>query len=1006
MGCKKDLSLASNKKATKKRKQTTAISSEEFADPGSMNDSVVQSEEDVSLPIIGIGASAGGLEAFEQFFKKMPFDSGMAFVLVQHLDATRESILCDLLRRFTPMEVFQAEDGMAIGPNCVYTIPPNRVMAIMHGRLHLLKSPKPHHLQQPIDYFFQSLAQDVKERSVGVLLSGTGTDGTLGLKSIKEAGGIAIAEDPECAKYDGMPKNAITSGVVDEVLPPGKIASRLIAYVQHVFTQSRPKTSSPRTDASEHLQKVFLLLRSQTGHDFSLYKRNAILRRVERRMAIHQIQEMATYVRFLQENRGEVDKLFKDLLIGVSNFFRDPQAFEALQEKVIPQIYENRPPDRDVRIWIPACSTGEEAYSIAILMLEYIKKLNVDYRIQVFATDIDNDSIEVARMGKYPASIAADVSADRLKQFFTTEDSVYQVKKSLRDMLVFAVQDIAKDPPFSKLDIVSCRNLLIYLEPGLQKKLFSLFHYALNENGYLFLGTSETVGDQVDLFTTIDGKWKVFQRKGIVFSQSAIARIPTVQPTLPIAGKIKEKLPHMPETVSLREMVERDMLQSYTPACVIIDEKCRVLYIHGQVGNYLEPAAGEASLDILKMARRGVKTELTTAIHRVLKEKKEIYREGLRVKTNDGFLVFNLKIESIKNPPSLRGLLKVVFETVFPYRTEKLEETDDSIQDENLRIAELEHELISTREYLQSTIEQLETSNEELRSTNEELQSSNEELQSSGEELETSKEESQSVNEELITVNAELENKMLELSRAKDDLSNLLSSTEIGTVFLDTELKIRLFTPSASKAINLIQIDVGRPLSHIVTNLKYDRLIPDIQDVLDTLVRKEIEAQTHDGIWYLVCIVPYRTAENLIDGVVVTFVDITTSKQLELEAMRNRLFAENIFNTIRESMVVLDGELKVVSANLSFYKILAESPEKCAGKKIFELGGNRWDIPEFQALLRNILPEKTTIENYRIEYEIETVGKRTMLLNARQLKGEAGEKAMILLAIEDATPGE
>ncbi len=833
-----------------------------------------------NFPIVGIGASAGGLETFGQFFTDMPADSGMAFVLVQHLDPTHKSILGDLVKRYTRMQVFEVQDGMTVKPNCTYIIPPNREMALLHGTLHLIEPTAPRGLRLPIDFFFRSLAQDQKERAICVVLSGTGTDGTRGLKEVKAEGGLVMVQSPESAKYDGMPRSAIATGIADFISPPDTLREQLIAYVHHAFGRWGKKVTPPSPKDTDYLQKVFILLRNQTGHDFSFYKPNTIIRRIERRMSVHQIDQINHYVRYLQQNPLEVETLFKELLIGVSNFFRDPEAFAALEEKVIPALFEDRTADQPVRVWVPGCSTGEEAYSIAMLIREHMMEaLKQALRVQIFATDIDSEAIETARTGLYPDSIAMDVSPERLKRYFDQEDHSFRIKKVVRDMVVFAVQNVIKDPPFSNLNLISCRNLLIYMGPELQKRLFPLFHYALNQNGSLFLGTSETIGDFADLFAVIDRKWKLFQRKGEVSSHRVAIDFPAVPPFLDVPGARRGFETKGEEKISFRELTERILLKSYTPACLIINERCDVLYVHGRTGKYLEPASGEANLNILAMAREGLRLELTTAIRKALAQKKDVRYEGMRVKTNGGNQVVNLTVKPMLKPPNLRGLMMILIEDRRSLEPTASASPSGVSAGTTGRVAELEQELSSTKEYLQTTIEELETTNEELKSTNEELQSANEELQSTNEELETSKEELQSVNEELVTVNSELETKLAELSKANNDMNNLLASTAIGTLFLDNALSIQRFTPATAQVINLIPSDIGRPLSHVVTNLQYDQLVQDTQEVLDTLVSKETEVQTRAGTWYSMRIMPYRTLENVIDGAVVTFVNIDEQKR-------------------------------------------------------------------------------------------------------------------------------
>jgi two-component system CheB/CheR fusion protein len=968
------------------------------------------------LIIVGIGASAGGLEAFENFFTALPAGSGsnMAFVLVQHLDPTHKSILTDLVKRYTKMNVFEVQDGMAVEPECAYIIPPNRDMAALHGKLHLMEPESPRGLRLPIDYFFRSLAQDQGERAICIVLAGTGTDGTLGLKAIKGEGGMVMVQAPESAKYDGMPRSAVATGLADYILPPQEMPAQLLAYVERVFGKpgvKAPAAAPPKN--TDTLHKVFILLRAHTGYDFSFYKQNTIQRRIERRMAVNQIERLERYVRYLQQTPLEVETLFKELLIGVTNFFRDPEAFAVVQEKALPNLLANKAPGAAIRVWAPGCSTGEEAYSWAILLRERLDELKKEYKVQVFATDIDSEAIEKARAGIYPDSIAADVSPERLQRFFThnQDDSHYRVSKTIRDMVVFARQNVIEDPPFSKQDIISCRNLLIYLGPELQKRVIPLFHYALNQNGYLFLGNSETIGEFVDLFAAVDRKWKLYQSKGVSAIRPAIhdfaaAPLPEQAGEILAAGRKTKR-----DRISIREAVEQTLLADYAPACAIVNEKGEVLYIHGRTGKYLEPPPGEASLNILRMAREGLKLELTAALRKAIAKKETVRCQNLPVKANGGAITVNLSVSPVTNPASIPGLVMVVFEDVPPVESPNIAaDVSRESTNNNQRLADLERELKAKDEHLQTTIEELETSNEELKSTNEELQSTNEELQSTNEELETSKEELQSVNEELITVNMELLKKVDELSRANNDMNNLMAGTGIATVFVDHQLRIQRFTPTATQVINLIQTDVGRPVSHIVSNLAYGNLVKDIKAVLDTLIPKETEVQTTDGLWYLMRILPYRTLENVIDGAVITFVQITQQVQTQKELTRLnqnlqdvRDYAENIIATLREPLLVLDASLKVVSANRAFYHTFKVNQVDTEGRLIYELGNGQWDIPALRTLLEKILPNKRALKDFEVTHTFETIGACTMRLNAREIKQAEGQSRLILLAIEDAT---
>jgi len=905
-----------------------------------------------SFPIVGIGASAGGLAAFEAFFSGMPTDTepGMAFVLVQHLAPDHKSILTDLVKRYTRMQVFEVQDGMAVKPNCAYIIPPNRDMAFLDGALQLLEPAAPRGMRLPIDFFFRSLAQDQHERAICIVLSGTGSDGTLGMRAVKGEGGMAMAQNPESTEYDGMPRSAIATGLVDYVLPPAEMPAQLRNYVEHAFGRRPHPVSPPAAEAEGALKKIFILLRAQTGHDFSLYKKNTITRRVERRMAVHQIAHLDGYVRYLQQNPVEVGALFRDLLIGVTNFFRDPEAFEALEEHVIPRLFAGKPADAVIRVWTPGCSTGEEAYSIAILLREHMDALKKSFKLQVFATDLDRAAIEQARAGRYPASIAADVSPERLAHYFIQEPagSAYTIHKGIRDMLVFSEQDVIKDPPFSKLDLISCRNLLIYMGPELQKKLIPLFHYSLNPGGFLFLGTSESVGEYTDLFAAVERKSKVYQRREDVDS----TRRPELGRFLPpLTGDRDAPRPTgkalSDSKLLLRELIERVLLQQYAPAGALVTERGEILYLHGRTGLYLEPAPGEAGMNIMKMAREGLRRDLTTALHKAAAHKDPVRHPGLRIRTNGDFTTVNLTVSQVMSGRDAAGdpaLFLVIFEEAPAAdqgrpdaAADPVEVVDDGASDVDARIGALRHELRVKEEYLQTTNEELETSNEELRSSNEEMQSVNEELQSTNEELETSREELQSLNEELATVNSELQLKVGDLSRANNDMNNLLAGTGIGTVFVDHQLRILRFTPAVTQVINLILTDVGRPVGHVVSNLVgYDSLVDDVRSVLESLAPKEVEVLTRAGAWYLMRIRPYRTLENVIEGVVISFVDITDVKQAR-EALRKSEALSRLAVVTRDShdaITVQDMEGSILAWNPSAVRIYGWSETEALGMNI------------------------------------------------------------------------
>lgn len=974
----------------------------------------IKDEPQSGVITVGIGASAGGLSAFEQFFTNMPAitEYSIAFVVVQHLDPNHKSILSDLIKQYTKMDVYEVTDKIEIKANCTYIIPPNKDMVLMNGRLYLMEQTTTKGLRLSIDHFFRSLANDQHERAICILFSGTGSDGTLGLKEIKGYGGMVMAQDPESADYDGMLRSAIATGMVDYILPPADMPTQLNAYIKLMFGNHLPLILQPETKDSDILRKILFLLRNRTGHNFSQYKQNTIYRRIERRMVVNQIDTLGNYLLYLQQNLLEVDTLFRELLIGITSFFRDAEAFEILKEQVIIPLLADRSPKQPLRIWVPGCSTGEEALSIAMIVQEVIDANRQNVKVQIFATDIDSKAIDQARIGIYLDNIIADILPERLARFFQRGDNNNHIRKNIRDMIIFAVQNIISDSPFSKIDLISCRNLLIYMDQELQKKVISLFLYSLNPNGYLFLGSSENIGEFTDLFNVLDRKWKIFQCKADISHHRKKVKLyaPSVigdKIPLSVSGDVK-----LEKELSIRDVTEKNLLEEYTPACAVINEKGSVLYIHGHTGRYLEPAPGEANLNIIQMAREGLRIELANAIHKVTIEKKTVSHQNLQILTNGGFTIIDLFVKPITDVPSMSGLIMIIFKElgIIDKKFEDEKKGLDPATDLEKRIKILETELRAKDEYLQTTIEELETSNEELKSTNEELQSSNEEWQSGNEELETSKEELQSINEELTTVNNELQQKLEELTKANNDINNLLSGTDIGTIFVNNQLLIQRFTPPVSKLINLIPTDIGRSLGHIVSNLNYTHLVEDTQAVLDSLIPKEMEIQSIDGHWYLMRILPYRTIENAIEGAVLTFVDISeqknTQERLAQLTQKAQELQQYIVETIREPLMVLDGDLHVFTANSAFYQYFQVNKNDTEGRFIYDLGNGQWNIPDLRKLLEEILPQNKSFENYRVEYDFANIGRKVMLLNARELFRSDGKERMVLLTFHDVTENE
>jgi chemotaxis methyl-accepting protein methylase/PAS domain-containing protein len=822
-------------------------------------------------PIVGLGASAGGLEALERFFANVPAPSEIAFVVIQHLGPTYKGILGELLQRVTPMTVVQAGNRMKVKPNHVYVIPPNKDLSIQHGVLYLLDTAAPRGLHLPIDFFFRVLAEDQRERAIGVVLSGMGSDGTLGLRAMKEQNGLTLVQEPASAKFDSMPRSAIDAGFADIVAPAEELPRKIMDSLQH-FQPDMPMKPIRETKASGALEQMVVLLRERTGNDFSLYKRNTLVRRAERRMGIHQIATLAAYGLYLRENPQELDLLFKELLIGVTNFFRDPAVWDYLKREVLPGLLANHPEGGILRAWVAACSTGEEAYSLAMLFKEVVEELKprARFALQIFATDLDEDAIDRARQGVYPANIAADVPPERLSRFFTEEQNGYRISKEIREMVIFAPQNLVMDPPFTRLDILTCRNLLIYLGPELQARLLPLFHYALNPGGILLLGSAETVGTFSTIFEPLENKARLYVRTDHPL-RAATVEFPT-KFLPPVSHSQKEKKAVTPID-NLQHQADQMLLQNFSPAAVLVNSDGDILYISGRTGKYIEPAAGKANWNIYVMAREGLRHELAGAMKKAVRQQGPVTLKGLCVVPDHAV---DVTIQAIEKPTALRGMMMIVFADAATLAPQK---KGRAAAPNGRHAAELE----KAREEILILREEMQSSHEELTSANEELQSANEELQSSNEELTTSKEEMQSLNEELQTVNAELQSKVEDLSTVNNDMTNLLNAIDIATVFLDNQLNIRRFTTQATQIFKLIPGDVGRPLSDIVTELVYPEFQDDLRQVLRALAFRETQVETNDGRWLKVRIMPYRTAENVIDGVVITFTDITTSKVLEAE---------------------------------------------------------------------------------------------------------------------------
>ncbi|ATW23530.1 chemotaxis protein CheB [Candidatus Formimonas warabiya] len=871
-----------------------------------------QEPAQTDFPIIGIGASAGGLEALTAFLGNVPQNSGLAFVVVQHLDPTHNGILVELLQRAATMKVVQVKENTPIQPDCVYVIPPGKEMSITHRVLNLSDYPGPHALNLPIDFFFRSLADDRQEKSVGVILSGTGTDGTSGLKAIKEKGGTVFIQEPSSAKFDGMPRSAIEAGLADVVSPAETLPSKIISFLEHKpFVES-----ADRDQADQDLNSfnhIMSMLRSQTGHDFSFYKTNTVNRRIERRMGIHQLDKIADYVRFLQENPQDLKLLFKELLIGVTSFFREQAEWELLKDKVIPALLAERAPSQPLRAWVSGCATGEEAYSLAIVFKEVLDRLKLtkDFSMQIFATDLDRDAIDKAREGVFPLGIAEEMSLERLNRYFVKVGHGYQVAKTIRDMIIFAQQNMIKDPPFTKMDILICRNLLIYLTPEMQKKLIPLFHYSLNSGGFLFLGSAETIGNFSNLFEPLDRKSRLFRRL------HSLLPLEPVEFPAPYAPAQSAVAPPARTIQNIQLLADKMILQNYAPPTVLVNTKGDILYITGRTGKYLEPAAGKVNWNIFAMAREGLNYELNNLFQKALRQKEPVTLKNAVVVNEGGQQTVDITVNPLKEPEAMHGMVLIVFtDAVTPnmIKTSDTTATDKtgptgSILAGSERERELERELMQARQEWQAASTAMQIAHEELKSANEELQSSNEELQSTNEELTTTKEEIQSLNEELKTVNYELQAKVEELSLANNDMKNLLDSTEIATLFLDNALRVKRFTSQMSVVSKLISSDTGRPITDIASDLFYPELTKDVREVLRTLNTVEKQVLAENGYWFNARILPYRTLTDKIDGVVITFVNITESKVLEAELRKTKAALEQRILDQDEELVQVKDRL-------------------------------------------------------------------------------------------------
>jgi two-component system CheB/CheR fusion protein len=969
------------------------------------SDSSCQSSENKanSIKIVGIGASAGGLEAFEEFFRHMPADSGLAFVLVPHLDPNHASLLTDILQRSTRMPVIEVQDQMPVSPDTVYVIPPNRDMEIFHRKIQLSIPHQPRGQRLPVDAFLRSLAEDQRENAVGIIFSGTGTDGTLGCRAILGNGGITYVQQPSTARYEGMPSSVIQAGYATRVLPVDKMPAALMAEpgkIQGIepekpVAEGEQLAVRPKTESG--MMRILMLLRSITGHDFSLYKESTISRRIERCMLQNDIKDTETYLRFLKEKPDEVHILFKELLINVTSFFRDPEAFAILEEQILPQLCKDKPEGAFLRVWVAGCATGEEAYSVAILLRELMDKLHKELQVQIYSTDLDEDAIAIARAGFYPLNIAQDVTPERLRRFFLKEETGYRIRKEIREMIVFAVQNVIKDPPFTKLDLLCCRNLLIYLKPELQDKLIPAFHYALKPEGVLLLSPSESIGNHNELFKLLNRKWKLYRAvHSTTSTRTMMAQ--GMSWGLGMVTKTPDENMKTIRELNIAELTRRILVQFFAPVSVITDHKGDILFIHGETGKYLRPAPGQPSHNIVEMAREGLGMELRTAIHAAANEKIQILNRQIQVRTNGGFSPVNLSVRPIPNMEASQNLLLISFEDAAADPAKPVRKRAAKPKEQG-RIEELERELEQLKTSYRASIEEQQASNEELKSANEEMQSTNEELQSTNEELETSKEELQSVNEELVTVNSELQGKIEQLAGMQNDMKNLLDNINVGIIFLDRNLIIRRFTREAVRIYRLVPSDVGRPLNDIKSVISGDDLHHAAHAVLESLIPYERELYIGNNTWMMARIQPYRTLDNIIDGVVLTFADIT-SRIKSIASQDALIRAESIVNLICQPILVLTEGLKIVSASQAFYKEFILTPQETIGKEISQLKAGFSDFYELHHLLENVLRNEQAVKGVKLEREIPGIGRRRLAINAGRIMGKINMPQMILLSLE------
>jgi two-component system, chemotaxis family, CheB/CheR fusion protein len=953
------------------------------------------------LPVVGIGASAGGLEAFLELLSALPPTTGMAFVVVQHLEPNYASQLAEILSRSTEMPVVNAEDGKQVEANHVYVIPPNRMMTIEKGALHLAprsESSKPHY---PIDLFFESLAADQGVDAIGVILSGTASDGTQGIQAIKAQLGVTFCQDEGSARYGSMPHNAIATGAVDFVLPPAKIAEELAkinsnGYLTAPIEQLEDPLAPGETDGE--LQQIFDRLKNATKVDFTHYKQSTIRRRIGRRMVVHHLRDLREYVEYLERHPAEIHDLYRDVLISVTSFFREPPMFEALA-KAIPEYLQTRGNNEPFRLWIPGCATGEEAYSLAILVFEILETLRKDLPVQVFGTDISESAIERSRSGVYPEKIAEDIPPERLQRFFSRIDSSYRIKQQIRDSCVFARHDLTSDPPFSQMDLVSCRNVFIYLTSSLQLRVLPDLHYSLKLGGLLVLGSAETVGSRSDLFGIIDNESKIYTRQTVPARLSTELRFPDGfgqrAPARPQPGST----PQSSAPADLEARAARILRDLYAPAGVLINDDLQVLHSHGQIEFYLDRATGEANPNLLRLARQDLVYPLRKAVDAAFAQKQPVHETGIAVQ--DAGHTRQIKLSVIPVSNETRFAL-VLFEEASANDGNPAVSQEHEPTSAELELSYAQRELAQTRDYLRRVIEQHEAVTEELRATNEEVRSANEELQSTNEELRTAKEQLQSSNEELTTVNDELKHRNDDLALVSNDLSNTLNAATIPIIMVGMDLRLRRFTPAAERLLGMAQNDVGRTVTEIPYPFQLPYLKNMLAETLQTLHVQQRRAQDSEGRWYDVFVRPYRTMDDRIEGAVITFIDVDDATRALKQAEHAREFEQGIVETVQHPLLVLDSDLRIVRATRAFYNTFFVRPEETLGQTIDYLGNGQWRMADLRRLLEQALVRDVPFRDLEITHDFPHIGTRTMRLNARRISGIEGNYS-VLLAIEDVT---